>query len=135
MSKFYFFSSSDSELKIEGDRQSPRVYIPCPRSILQNTLMMEPTSDSTANVTFSLIPVMFNIGINEKQEIHGKKSFWGWQFKISIDKLNRPCPLMNQINNYSLNRLYRWVETHSPDRNVLVNGYLSNVRKKNLNNN
>lgn len=76
MTQFYFFSSSNSELKIEGDRQSPRVYIPCPRSILQNTLMMEPTSDSTANVTFSLIPVMFNIGINEKQEIHGKKSFF-----------------------------------------------------------
>ena len=60
-------TSAISELKIEGDRQSPRVFIPCPSSLLQDLIVISDSSD----VTFSLIPVMFNVGINEKQEIHG----------------------------------------------------------------
>merc|ERR1712110_926690 len=102
-------TSTISELKMEGDRQSPRVFIPCPASLLQDLIIVSPGDSS--DVTFSLIPVMFNVGINEKQEIQ--------------DKLNRPTPLMNSINQYSLNRLYRWIVSNSPDKNVLVNGYLS----------
>ena len=63
-----------SELKMEGDRQSPRVYIPCPQSLLQSTFLIDMNSNGQSHcsaVTFSVIPVMFNVGINEKQEIQG----------------------------------------------------------------
>ena len=64
-----------SELKIEGDRQSPKVFIPCPSALLQDSVLLNLDQDSTeSDVTFSLVPVMFNVGINEKQEIQEKRS-------------------------------------------------------------
>jgi len=51
---------------------------------------------------------MFNIGINERQELQ--------------DIRNKPSPLINAINSYSLNRLYHWIELHCEDPNVLLNG-------------
>ena len=47
--------------------------------------------------------------------------------KIGLDKLNRPSPMMHQVNQYSLNRLYRWITAHSAEKNILLNGYLSTV--------
>lgn len=64
-------TASVSELKIEGDRQSPRVYIPCPSALLQDSLLVLTSNDDCSDVTFSLVPIMFNVGINEKQEIQG----------------------------------------------------------------
>ena len=64
-------TSSDSELKIEGDRQSPKVYIPCPAVIIDDLISIDSSIDKPEIVTFSLVPIFFNIGINEKQELHG----------------------------------------------------------------
>ncbi|CAG5098310.1 Oidioi.mRNA.OKI2018_I69.XSR.g15552.t1.cds [Oikopleura dioica] len=87
------------EFRIEGDRQSPRVYVPVSQEILQGS----------NNVVFKCVPIMFNIGINERQELQ--------------DIRNKPSPLINAINSFSLNRLYHWIELHCEEQaNVLLNG-------------
>lgn len=95
----FVLTSESSELLIEGDRQSPRVYIPVSADILK----------SRASLVFSVTPVMFNIGINERQELQ--------------DIRNKPSPLLNAINSYSLNRLFHWIDNHAAERNILLNGY------------
>lgn len=94
----FVLSSEIVEFRIEGDRQSPRVYIPVSPELLQ----------SSKNIVFKCVPIMFNIGINERQELQ--------------DIRNKPSPLINAINSYSLNRLYHWIELHCEDPNVLLNG-------------
>ena len=101
------------EFRIEGDRQSPRVYIPVAPEVLQDS----------KNIIFKCVPIMFNVGINERQELQ--------------DIRNKPSPLINAINSFSLNRLYHWIgketnylfmpahfhsEFHCEDPNVLLNG-------------
>lgn len=81
----FVLSADIVEFRIEGDRQSPRVYVPVSQEILQGS----------NSVVFKCVPIMFNIGINERQELQ--------------DIRNKPSPLINAINNFSLNRLYHWI--------------------------
>ena len=108
----FVLSAEIVEFRIEGDRQGPRVYIPVSPEVLQGS----------NSIVFKCVPIMFNIGINERQELQ--------------DIRNKPSPLINAINSFSLNRLYHWIgklpdyllpliyhsELNCEDPNVLLNG-------------
>ena len=54
-----------SELTIEGSRLAPVVQIPC----MPELLVAQDTTPGSIEIEFKVIPVFFNIGINERQTI------------------------------------------------------------------
>ena len=54
-----------SELTIDGSRLEVNVSIPCTAELLVG----RDNPDGDINVSFKIIPIFFNIGINEKQSI------------------------------------------------------------------
>ena len=51
-----------SEIIIDGDRLNPRISIPVNRELIDN-------GDDCGDVEIKIVPIFFNIGINEKQSM------------------------------------------------------------------
>merc|ERR1711953_144723 len=114
----FALTSNVSELTIEGSRLDVKVQIPCTAELLVGGN----NPDGDIDVAFKLVPIFFNIGINEKQSIQDAMHRTPNQYPSLID----------DINKYSLYRFYEWINNHLPtdEANIIVNGKLHRIKEE-----
>ena len=61
----FTLTQKKSEITVEGDRLSPNIYIPINRELIDD-------GQECSDISFKIVPIFFNIGINEKQTMADK---------------------------------------------------------------
>ena len=65
------------EITVEGDRLTPLIYIPISRDLLDD-------GQHCSDLSFKIVPILFNIGINEKQSIADDMARNDPNYKVSL---------------------------------------------------
>ena len=58
----FTLTQEKTEITVDGDRLSPHIYIPINRELIDD-------GQECSDLSFKLVPIFFNIGINEKQSM------------------------------------------------------------------
>lgn len=58
----FTLTQEKNEITVEGDRLSPHIYIPINRDLIDD-------GQECSDLSFKIVPIFFNIGINEKQSM------------------------------------------------------------------